>query len=85
MRFLAIIVRDWQRRVQADAFLVAPVGWEWENPTITAGEVADYIQGIVGYEVQVVFGIEGGIVPLPLAPDTHIDLRGPRRLYYRAL
>ena len=67
----------------AHAALV-PVGEEADNPAITAGEVADFITGLVGYEVQVVFSIEGDI-PLPLAPATYIDLHGPRTLYFRAL
>ena len=82
--YMILAIRDWRRRDLAHAVLVG-VGEEADNPAITAGEVADYITGLVGYEVQVVFGIEGGDVPLPLAPATYIDLHGPRTLYFRAL
>ena len=82
--YMILAVRDWRRRELAHAVLVC-VGEEADNPAITAGEVADFITGLVGYEVQVVFGIEGGDVPLPLAPATYIDLHGPRTLYFRAL
>ena len=81
--YMILAVRDWRRRELAHAVLVG-VGEEADNPAITAGEVADYITGLVGYEVQVVFDIENG-VPLPLAPATSIDLHGPRTLYFRAL
>ena len=43
-----------------------------------------YIEGLVGYKVQVVYDIADG-VPLPLAPATHIELQGPRPLYFKAL
>ena len=82
--YMILAVRDWRRRDLAHAALV-PVGEEADNPAITAGEVADYITELAGYEVQVVFAIEGGDVPLPLAPATYIDLHGPRTLYFRAL
>ena len=62
--YMILAVRDWRRRDLAHAVLVG-VGEEADNPAITAGEVADYITGLVGYEVQVVFGIEGGDIPLP--------------------
>ena len=81
--YIFLAVRDWRRRNLADAVLIG-VGEETDNPTITAGEVAEFIEGLVGYEVQVVFDIEDG-VPLPLAPATHIDLHGPRTVYFRAL
>ena len=77
-------MRDWRRRSTADAFVLVGVGDEDDDPAITAGEVALYIEGLVGYEVQVVYNIaDGG--PLPLAPATHIELQGPRALYFRAL
>ncbi len=80
--YIILAVRDWRRRELAHAVLVG-VGEEADNPAITAGEVAEYIMGVVGYEVEVVFDIEDG-VPLPLAPATTIDLYGPRTLYFRA-
>ena len=82
--YLALIVRDWRRQNMADAFVLVGVGEEDDDPAITAGEVASYIEGLVAYEVQVVYDIADG-VPLPLAPATHIELRGPRPLYFRAL
>ena len=80
---MILAVRDWRRRELANAVLVG-VGEEADNPAITAEEVAEFITGLVGYEVQVVFDIEDG-VPLPLAPATNIDLHSPRTLYFKAL